>query len=114
MDFKNFISPDRTTGLEGAALGAVIRLMIYGKLDWRLSIGVSACAVVCSYYFAAPGARIVSSDPNMIGPAGFLIGLVALQACTGIVNLATAFQIKPASFLQYLPWVGGKWRKDDE
>lgn len=104
MEFHNVISPEKAVGLEGAGVGAVIRLMIYGRLDWRIAIGVASCAMACSYYFTIPLTRIVSADPQMDGPGGFVIGLLALQVCTGIVNLGMKFAERPMSFLRFLPW----------
>lgn len=111
--FNNWLTPDRAVGLEGSVVGAVIRLMIYGKLDWRIAVLVAACAVASSYYFAIPFAHIISKDPAMIGPSGFLIGLVALQALTGVINLFSKFSVKPWEFLQYLPFFKSGGSKAD-
>jgi len=110
----NLIPADRVGGLEGSFLGALTRIVVSGKLDWRVALPIVVCALTTSYYFSRPlGNYFAPGDANAIGTAGFLIGLTAMQILTGFMKVATQFGDQPWVFLRHIPFLSRFAPKDD-
>lgn len=91
------------TILIGAAAGGFISLLFLGeKITWKMAVGTLSAALATSYYGVRYAESLLHFDTGMHGLLGFVFGLLAFSAMSGLFKLLRQWREAPGEVLAYL------------
>lgn len=98
----HFLAPDKVTALEGATAGAIILLLMLGKIPWRTALLIFVSALTIAYFGTIPLAALIHAGPPWYGMIGCGEGFGAMYLFGGVRTILLSWESDPLAVLKRL------------
>lgn len=96
---QEFLSPEKVDIEIAATAGALLAMLLAGKLDWKMAVTMLFCGMIGAFYFAIPICEKLGWTASMHGPVGLFIGLAAMYIFGAATAMLKKFQVDPLALV---------------
>lgn len=102
MTVAPLIPPDKVTIAEAGTAGAVILLLMLGRMDWRLMLLIFLSGEMCAIFLTEPIAGAFGWNANWYPGLGMALGFGGMYLFGALLTLLKNFQEAPLGLLARL------------
>lgn len=96
------IPQDRVGPQEAATAGAMLSMLLQGRLGWKAALTIVVAGETIAYLFTIPTAKWLGATPAWYGPIGFSFGFAGLYLSGAAMSILTEFQSQPLALVRRL------------